>query len=72
MFSMELQLISFVSNPKGGNQALSIRIRGQQVFNLLLTTSNGAFVTSNGALVLDFRRDYAPDPRLSTRLCVRS
>ena len=32
MSSIELELISVVSNPKGGNQALSIRIRGPPVF----------------------------------------
>ena len=29
MFSIELEVISVVANPKGGNQALSIRIRGR-------------------------------------------
>ena len=29
MFSIELEVISVVANPEGGNQALSIRIRGR-------------------------------------------
>ena len=31
-FSIELELISGVANPKGGNRALSIRIRGRCIF----------------------------------------
>ena len=34
MFSIELELISVVWNPKSGNQVLSIRIRGRYIFNV--------------------------------------
>ena len=33
-FSIELELISVVANPKGGNRALSIRIRGRCIFHV--------------------------------------
>ena len=32
--SIELELISGVANPKGGNRALSIRIRGRCIFHV--------------------------------------
>ena len=38
MFSIELELISVVANPKGGNQALSIRIRVGYIFNVFLAS----------------------------------
>ena len=38
MFSIELDLISVVADPKGENQALSIRIRGRYIFNVFLAS----------------------------------
>ena len=35
-FYLELDLISLIANPKGENQALSIRIRGRHVFRVFL------------------------------------
>ena len=43
MFSIELELISVVADPKGGNQALSIRIRGRYIFNVSLTSKETSF-----------------------------
>ena len=34
---MNLELISVVANPKGGNRTLRIRIRGRCIFNVFLT-----------------------------------
>ena len=43
MFEIELELISVVANPKGGNQALSIRIRGRYIFNVFLASRETRF-----------------------------
>ena len=63
MFSIELQLISLVSNPKGRNQALSIRIRGRQVFNVLLTSNEIRFSHK----MLCFQLNYSLSPLSRTR-----
>ena len=36
----DLELISFVSNPEGGNQAPSIRIWGRYIFSVFLPFAN--------------------------------
>ena len=43
MFYFELELISAVSNPKGGNQAPSIRIRGRHIFDVFSTSYGKRF-----------------------------
>ena len=42
-FYVELDLISLIANPKGGNQALSIRIRGRHVFRVFLSSYEKRF-----------------------------
>ena len=44
MFSIELELLSVVANPKGGNRTLSIRIRGRYIFNVFLTSTENRYV----------------------------
>ena len=63
MFSIELQLISLVWNPKGGSQALSIRIRGQHSFNILLTSNEIHFSHE----MLCFQLNYSLSPLCRTR-----
>ena len=43
MLSIELELISVVSNPKGLNQEPFIRIRGRYIFNVSLTSKETRF-----------------------------
>ncbi len=56
MFSIELEPISFVADPKGGNQALSIRIRGRYIFNVFLTYNEN--VVRLKCYVFDWIRAY--------------
>ena len=50
---MELELISFVADPKGGNQALSIRIRGRFIFNVFLASNETRFSSETMAFILN-------------------
>ena len=43
MFSIELEHISVAANPKGGNQALSITIRGRYILDVFLTCNEIRF-----------------------------
>ena len=53
MFSSEFEFISVCANPKGGNQALSIRSRGQCVFHVFLT-SNEKRCFANAMFSIEF------------------
>ena len=55
MFSIELELISVVTNRKGGNQALSIIIRGRYIFNGFYTKSNKIILNSDELISDSFR-----------------
>ena len=43
MFSIEVELVPLCGDPKGGNQALSIRIRGRGIFSVVLTSHEKQF-----------------------------
>ena len=45
MFSIELDLISVVANPKVDNQALSIRIWGRYICIIFLASSETRFIS---------------------------
>ena len=63
MFSIELELISVVSKPTGGNQALSIRIRGRYIFNVFLASRE----TRVSAKMICFQSNWRPPPLCGAR-----
>ena len=62
MFSIELELISFMSNPKGGNQAPSIRIRCRHIFRVFSTSYEKRFSIKMTLFQRDSRIYYRFEP----------
>ena len=62
MFFKEIQEVTIDSNPKGGNQALSIRIRLRHIFRVFLTSYEKRFSVKMQFAQGDSRIDYRLEP----------
>ena len=63
MFPIELELISVVADPKGGNRVLSIRVRGRYTFDVFLTSNETRFSLK----MLGFQLNLSSSPLWRTR-----